>query len=208
MTNISEFPQQQPVPEALTTGQAAKLCGVNFRTVARWIDRGLLPAYQLPGTRGDRRVRTEDLRRFMREQNMPDPWAVPAGAPRALVVDDEPAMARAIERVLRQAGYETALAAGGFEAGAMLFSFRPQVMTLDLRMPGMDGIEVLQFLRRTVLPAPLKVVVISADSEARLRQARELGAHAVLPKPFSNEALLAALEDAAGLGWGDAGRNR
>lgn len=194
MTNISDILPQHPEPDALTTGQAAKLCGVNFRTVARWIDRGLLPAYQLPGTRGDRRVLVEDLRGFMREHNMPDPWAGPAAARRALVVDDEPAMARAIERVLRQAGYETALAAGGFEAGAMLFSFQPHVMTLDLRMPGMDGIDVLQFLRRTAPPVPLKVVVVSADSEERLRQARELGAHAVLPKPFSNEALLAALE--------------
>lgn len=194
MTNISENTQQQAEQEALTTGQAAKLCGVNFRTVSRWIDRGLLPAYQLPGTRGDRRVRVEDLRRFMREHDMPDPWAAPATARRALVVDDEPAMARAIERVLRQAGYETALAAGGFEAGAMLFNFQPHVMTLDLRMPGMDGIEVLQFLQRTTLPVPLKVVVVSADSEARLQQARELGAHAVLSKPFDNDALLAALE--------------
>lgn len=192
MTNISENPQQQAEQEALTTGQAAKLCGVNFRTVSRWIDRGLLPAYQLPGTRGDRRVRVEDLRRFMREHDMPDPWAVAPVTRRALVVDDEPLMARAIERVLRQAGYETALAAGGFEAGAMLFSFKPDVMTLDLRMPGMDGIEVLKFLQRAGLQA-LKVVVISADSEERLRQALELGAHAVLPKPFANEALLATL---------------
>lgn len=193
MTKLTEDARQQTEAEALTTGQAAKLCGVNFRTVSRWIDRGLLPAYQLPGTRGDRRVRVEDLRRFMREHDMPDPWAVPAAARRALVVDDEPSMARAIERVLRQAGYETALAADGFQAGALLFSFRPDVMTLDLRMPGMDGIEVLRFLQRTVLPAPLKVVVLSADSEERLRQAHALGAHAVLPKPFDNEVLLATL---------------
>ncbi len=193
MTKLTEDARQQTDAAALTTGQAAKLCGVNFRTVSRWIDRGLLPAYQLPGTRGDRRVRLEDLRRFMREHDMPDPWAAPAAPRRALVVDDEPSMARAIERVLRQAGFETAQAADGFQAGALLFSFRPDVMTLDLRMPGMDGIEVLRFLQRTVLPAPLKVVVLSADSEERLRQARELGAHAVLPKPFDNEVLLATL---------------
>ncbi len=41
--------------DVLTTGEAARICGVNFRTVLRWIDRGLLPAYKLPG-RGDRRV--------------------------------------------------------------------------------------------------------------------------------------------------------
>lgn len=194
MTKPNDFlPQQAVGQESLTTGQAAKLCGVNFRTVSRWIDRGLLQAYQLPGTRGDRRVPVAELRRFMRENNIPDPWQAAAAPRRALIVDDDPAMARAIERVLRLAGYETARAAGGFEAGALLYTFQPSVMTLDLRMPGMDGIEVLQFLQRTPPPAPLKVLVVSADSAARLAQARQLGADGVLPKPFANEALVQAV---------------
>jgi two-component system response regulator VicR len=183
-----------PAGDVLTTGQAARLCGVHFRTVLRWIDRGLLHAYQLPGARGDHRVPVHELRRFMAENGIPDPWRQPAMTRRVLIADDEPNMAHAIERVLRKAGFETRVASSGFEAGAMLYTFKPGLMTLDLRMPGQDGIDVLQFLQRTPLPDPLKILVVSADTDARLQEARHLGADAILRKPFSKEDLLAAVE--------------
>lgn len=116
------------MPEMLTTGEAARHCGVNFRTVTRWIERGLLQAYKLPG-RGDKRILDEELRRFMLENNIPD-HAAPASLPRRiLIVDDEPAMARAIERTLRRDRFDTTIAANGFEAGALLPTFKPGVMT-------------------------------------------------------------------------------
>jgi len=181
------------MPDVLTTGEAARICGVNFRTVLRWIERGLLEAYKLPG-RGDRRVLRSELDRFMADHGIPDRSAPSAPARRVLIADDEPAMAHAIERVLLRAGFETAVAANGFEAGAMLPTFLPGVMTLDLRMPGIDGLDVLRFLRRTELAAPVRVLVVSADTEARLREALALGAHGVVRKPFVNEELLAAVE--------------
>lgn len=179
--------------DVLTTGEAARICGVNFRTVLRWIERGLLQAYRLPG-RGDRRVLSGELRRFMLENGIPDRSAPTALPRRVLIAEDEPAMAHAIERVLHRAGFDTAIASNGFEAGAMLPTFKPGVMTLDLRMPGIDGMEVLRSLQRTILPAPLKTLIVSADTEARMREALTLGAHGVLGKPFANDELLAAVE--------------
>ena len=179
--------------EVLTTGEAAKACGVNFRTVLRWIDRGILQAYKLPG-RGDHRVPIEELRRFMREHGIPDRSQSETLPRRVLIADDEPAMARAIQRVLNRAGFETAIAPNGFEAGALLFSFKPGVMTLDLRMPGIDGVDVLRFLQDAPLPGPVKTIVVSADSEQRLQEALALGANQVIRKPFANKDLLAAVE--------------
>jgi excisionase family DNA binding protein len=181
------------MPDALTTGEAARICGVNFRTVSRWIERGLLPAYKLPG-RGDRRVLVEELHQFMRENGIPDHSQLSAQPRRVLIADDELGMAHAIERVLRSAGFETAIASNGFEAGAMLPIFKPSLMTLDLRMPGLDGLDVLRFLQKTELPAPLKTLVVSADTEERLRASLALGAHGVVRKPFTNEELLRAVE--------------
>lgn len=176
--------------EVLTTGEAARLCGVHFRTVLRWIQRGLLHAYKLPG-RGDHRVAASELRRFMRENGIPEhDTQLPR---RVLIADDEPAMARAIARVLKAAGYETLIAANGFEAGSLLYTFKPGVITLDLHMPNIDGIEVLRFLKKAYLPAPLKIVAISADDDG-LQAAQTLGAHALVRKPFDNAALLAAVE--------------
>jgi excisionase family DNA binding protein len=197
MTNETNSSGTQTVSDVLTTGEAAKLCGVNFRTVLRWIERGLLWSYQLPG-RGDHRVPIEELRRFMREHGIPDRSQSPVPARRVLIADDEPLMARAIERVLRRAGFETAVAPSGFEAGAMLYTFKPGVMTLDLRMPGIDGINVLRFLQTAYLPSPLRILVVSADTEDRLKQALALGAHDVLRKPFANKDLLEAVERLAG----------
>ncbi|HLA31002.1 MAG TPA: response regulator [Pseudomonas sp.] len=182
--------------EVLTTREAARLCGVSFRTVIRWIERGLLQSYRLPG-RGDHRVPVQELQRFMRENRIPA--AEPAQTPtqtlarRVLICEDEWAMARAIERVLDGAGYETAIAADGFAAGAMLHSFKPGLLTLDLRMPGLDGLGVLRFLRDNPPASALKILIVSADSESRLQEARDLGAHAVLRKPFDNEMLLATV---------------
>lgn len=179
--------------EVLTTGEVARACGVHFRTVLRWIERGVLHAYKLPG-RGDHRVPIEELRRFMRDNGIPDRSQSLVLARRVLIVDDELAMARAIERVLVGAGYETAIAPSGFEAGAMLHTFKPSVMTLDLRMPGVDGFNVLRFLQNASLPSPLRILIVSADTEDRLQEALRLGAHGLVRKPFANEELLAAVE--------------
>ena len=51
----------------LTTGEVARFCGVNFRTVLRWIERGQLVAYRLPG-RGDHRIKMDDFLAFMAER--------------------------------------------------------------------------------------------------------------------------------------------
>lgn len=184
------------MPDVLTTGEAAQICGVNFRTVMRWIDRGLLPAYRLPG-RGDRRVLREELQRFMLENGIPD-QSTHVLPRRVLITDDEPGMARAIERVLRGAHFETAIAANGFEAGAMLQTFKPGIMTLDLRMPGMDGLDVLRYLQKADFPVQFKTLIVSADTETRLQEALTLGAHGVLRKPFANDALLDAVERMCG----------
>jgi excisionase family DNA binding protein len=175
--------------DVLTSRAAAQRCGVSFRTVIRWIERGTLEAYRLPG-RGDYRISTAEMQRFMREHGIPEPDARHDASKRVLVVDDEAPMARAIRRVLKRAGYETVIASDGFLAGSLLHTFKPRLMTLDLRMPGIDGFGVLRFLRET-LPLPsLRILVISGDSEAHLRQALAQGAHGVLPKPFTNEQLL------------------
>ncbi len=64
-----------------------------------------------------------------------------------LIVEEEAAISLQMADVLVSAGIEVAIAADGFAAGKMLATFDPDVMTLDLRMPGMPGIEVLKELR-------------------------------------------------------------
>ena len=58
------------IKNILTTGEVAKYCHVNFRTVIRWIERGMLESYKLPG-RGDNRIHTSTLVEFLHTNNMP-----------------------------------------------------------------------------------------------------------------------------------------
>lgn len=178
--------------DVLTSREAAQVCGVNFRTVIRWIERGELAAYRLPG-RGDYRISLMNLRAFMHKHGIPEK-PNDARMNRILIVDDELSMARAIERTLRRQGYETQIASDGFQAGSMLHTFMPGLMTLDLRMSGLDGFGVLQFLRETNQLGVFKVLVISGESGSRLQQALDQGAHAILAKPFANAQLVAAVQ--------------
>lgn len=178
----------------LTTGEAAKYCGVNFRTVIRWIERGRLSAYKLPG-RGDHRIKVDDFIEFLESNDMPvsDELRPAPRVCKVLVVEDQLEMASAMRRVLRRAGYEVEVAADGFAAGLMLAQHQPQVMTLDIKMPGMDGFEVLKVMREQAVYKDIKVLVVSAETASGMAKAIEFGANDTLSKPFDNDELLAKI---------------
>jgi excisionase family DNA binding protein len=177
----------------LTTGEAAKYCGVNFRTVIRWIERGKLKAYKLPG-RGDHRIQVDDFVAFMRENKIPVPEELAEVSRKVLIVEDQPEMAAAIHRVLRRAGYEVEVAKDGFVAGAILSRMKPALITLDLKMPGIDGFQVLDYIREHDEHANAKVLIISAETQEGLDRALAAGANDVLSKPFGNDELLQKVE--------------
>lgn len=178
----------------LTSGEIASYCDVNLRTVIRWIESGKLKGFKLPG-RGNNRVLIEDFIEFLERHDMPIPDALKGTAnPSILIVDDEMPVAKSIQRVARNAGFESHIAIGGFQAGVMLSQYQPKIMTLDLSMPGMDGYSVMEFTRKQNKYKDLKIVVISALDEISLERALELGADATLQKPFSNHDLTMVLE--------------
>lgn len=180
--------------KTLTTGEIAKLCDVNLRTVIRWIDRGALKGFKLPG-RGNNRVREEDFIAFLKEHGMPVPAEFQRkGNNHVLIVDDELPVAKSIQRVLKGAGYETSIATDGFQAGSKLLKEAPILITLDLSMPGLDGYDVLTYVRGTEEVSNTRILVISALDDTSLNKALECGADAVLQKPFDNSQLLILIQ--------------
>ncbi len=174
--------------KTLTPGEIALYCDVHQRTVSRWIASGQLKGFKLPG-RGNYRVVLSDFIEFLHRQKIPVPLNL-TERPAILVVDDEAAYRRAIQRALQQADYAVTQANDGFQAGVLLLQLKPALMTLDLQMPGLDGFEVLKFIRQQPDLKQLKVLVISALAPSYLQQALASGADAVLEKPFENQALL------------------
>ena len=108
---------------------------------------------------------------------------------RILVVDDEAQIRRALRTALTGHGYRVTLAEDGEAALEALGSQPPDVLVLDLVMPGIDGFEVL---RQTRTWSELPIIVLSARGEERDKvQALDLGADDYLTKPFGMEELLA-----------------
>lgn len=176
--------------KTLTTGEAAALCGVNFRTIIRWIERGLLTAHRLPG-RGDHRILLEDFVQFLIEQKIPIPDSLQQlNSHSILVIDDQAEVARAYVRVLKKEGFDVAVANDGFNAGVKLLMLRPGLVILDLKMPGVDGFEVLKFIRQAPLLRNMKVLVASGQNDAALQQALDQGANIALAKPVTNADLV------------------
>ena len=109
--------------------------------------------------------------------------ALQGGFPlKILVVDDETEVARLLADVLRQAGHQAVVAHDGPGALAMLDRERPDVVFLDVRMPGMSGIDVLRRIRQA--DAALPVVLVTAHAgEAEVAEARSLGVSEIVWKP-------------------------
>lgn len=185
--------------QVLTSGEVARLCNVNFRTVLRWIERGELAAYKLPG-RGDNRIRVDDFLEFVSAHKMPVPAEFRPTPRRALVVDDEPHMARSIRRLLIREGFEVKIASDGFRAGVYLGEFAPALVTLDLQMPGLSGFDVLSFVRQMSGKDRIKILVVSGLDTCSLDQALIAGADAALPKPFDNAEFVALVRQLLGCG--------
>jgi len=188
--------------KVLTTGEIAKYCGVNFRTVIRWIQKGHLRAYKLPG-RGDHRVEIYDFITFLTDFKMPVPLElseleVPeqhdSNAPQVLIVEDEPVIVDYIETIVFAMGYRSLVADDGFKAGVMLATHKPDLVTLDLGLPGLGGFEVLRFIRDSAQFANTKILVISGKGLAEINMSLKAGADDYLAKPFSMEDLKQKLQ--------------
>jgi two-component system response regulator MprA len=114
---------------------------------------------------------------------------VSAGARRILVVDDDPMVATTVQRVLRPEGYEVDVALGGEQALQQARVHRPDLVVLDLMMPGIDGLEVCRQLREHG-NVPILILTARSGTADRVR-GLDTGADDYLVKPFAYTELLA-----------------
>ncbi|NVB41272.1 response regulator [Pseudenhygromyxa sp. WMMC2535] len=174
-----------PVKDTYSTHDVAKICCVTPTTVIRWIEDGLIPAFKTVG--GHRRVRREDLEKVCQERGIP--FNVPTGSEvgRILVVDDEPVVLELVRDVVKELNhkFEVEVAKDAFDAGRLVATFRPQLIFLDLMMPGVDGFEVCTRLKKDAATANSEVIAITGYyTEANMERILGAGAAACLKKPL------------------------
>ena len=169
----------------LTTFEISEICEVNPTTVQNWVKEGKLKAHVTPG--GHRRIRREDLISFMKEFGMPLPAELADPPPFILIVDDEKLVIELLTDVMRSGDEELEIAGAqsGVEALLMIGERKPDLLILDIMMPGMNGIEVCRRLKAGLATKNLKIVAITGGLDPETREnILAAGADLFFAKPF------------------------
>ncbi|MCL5034686.1 MAG: response regulator [Bacteroidetes bacterium] len=196
------------VAKPLGVGQTAHICQVTTRTINNWIKSGKLKAYATPG--GHFKIWPSDLKKFLKAHSMDINFDFKGEHRRKiLVIDDDESYAELVREVLldKLENCEVTITHDGYEALILLGELQPELIVLDLMMPGIDGFKVLDLIASRKANYPLKVLVLSGNLTAsaidRLRRSR---ADQWLAKPISTAELvhsvlnLLAGEELGGMG--------
>ena len=171
----------------LTTGEVASRCQVSVGTVKNWIEAGQLEAFRTPGRHF--RIRASELQRFQAAFGF---GAGTGESPRILVADDQQEFIElavdAIQDLVPGARVEGAC--GGYEALLRIGSFQPDLLLLDLRMPGLDGFEVCRRIKEAPATKATRIVAMTGFDDLEAQQlAMTCGADAFVIKRQSLTAL-------------------
>lgn len=112
-----------------------------------------------------------------------------------LVVDDQKGVRYSFRKILGEAGYEVAIASSGEEAIKSTAKSEPALIFMDVRMPGMDGLETLKKLKE-INPKLLVIMMTAYSTTEKAITAMELGAYDYLTKPFDNRRLIEVIKKA------------
>ncbi|HOK08461.1 MAG TPA: response regulator [Candidatus Hydrogenedens sp.] len=179
---------------SFSTSEVAKYCHVTADTIRKWAEAGKIRVFKTPG--GHRRIRRDDLLRFLRENNMPIHEDLGNAGVKILVVDDEKAVISVIRRFLERAQtpFQIEMAMDGFDAGQMVATFQPEIIFLDLRLPGLDGFEVTRRIKSNSETSHIHIIAMTGYYQGDVaNRVLELGADMLLQKPFTPDDLRKAL---------------
>lgn len=169
--------------QILTTGDIAKYCGVNLRTVIRWIERGHLKAYKLPG-RGDNRIQMDDFLAFLDQNQMPLPDDLKVTTPNVLVIEKDGVISTAIKAALGDQTANIRSVSNGFQAGLLVSSFNPHLIVIDLDSVPQEAEEIVDYLHSTPAAANTRTVVFSSQPDEDRGRLGRHGVDEVLAKPL------------------------
>ena len=112
-----------------------------------------------------------------------------------LIVDDEPSIVVPIQFLMQQQGYNVLVAENGHDALDMIYKYNPDLVLLDIMLPGIDGYEVCEIVRLNPKLRDVKIIFLTAKGrEVEIAKGLALGADAYITKPFSNAELVAKVK--------------
>ena len=112
-----------------------------------------------------------------------------------LIVDDEPSIVVPIQFLMEQQGYSVIIAENGHDALDLIYKYNPDLVLLDIMLPGIDGYEVCEIIRLNPNYRDVKIIFLTAKGrEVEIAKGLALGADAYITKPFSNAELVAKVK--------------
>ena len=118
---------------------------------------------------------------------------------RVLLIEDEPNIIEAISFILSRDGWTVTTHSNGHDAVEVVNEAKPDLLILDVMLPGMSGFEILRSLRETFGPQELPVMMLTARGQLKDREmAEKAGASRFMTKPFSNADMLEAVRELVG----------
>ncbi len=113
-----------------------------------------------------------------------------------LIVDDEPDVVVPIQFLMEQQGYLVMIAERGEDALDLIYQYKPDLVILDILLPGIDGYEVCEIIRLDANYREVKIIFLTArDREVDIAKGLSLGADAYITKPFSNTELVTKVRE-------------
>jgi DNA-binding response OmpR family regulator len=113
-----------------------------------------------------------------------------------LIVDDEPNVVIPLQFLMEQHGYKVMVAERGEDALDLVYQYKPDLVLLDILLPGIDGYEVCEIIRLNPNFRNVKIIFLTAKGrEMEIAKGMALGADAYITKPFSNAALVAKVKE-------------
>ena len=113
-----------------------------------------------------------------------------------LIVDDEPGVVVPIQYLMEQQGYRVMIAERGEDALDLIYQYKPDLVLLDIMLPGIDGYEVCEIVRLNPDYRNVKIIFLTAKGrEEEIAKGLALGADAYITKPYSNTELVAKVKE-------------
>jgi len=180
----------------ITTGEAARLCGVGINTVKRWIQKGELKSVVTPG--GHWRIVESDFHTFLRTHNMDSLLPKTKQPSKVLLIEDDPAMCSLIEGALELSSIDIAFdyAHDGYTGLMKVGCMQPDLLILDIMLPEINGLELIHRLRTSKVCSAPHILVITGAGDRRVvkRGLEKAGPDAIIYKPFATSKLLTTVE--------------
>jgi excisionase family DNA binding protein len=155
----------------LSVGQVADICRVSKKTVLNWIYDGALKAFTTYG--GHYRVWPANIKRFLETTRMDIPFDyVDERTTNILIIDDDVDYAQMLRSAIKAelAEAEVHSTDDGYEGLVMIGEVKPRLVILDIRMPKVDGLQVLEMLKGRKTDHEMKVLVVSAYLDEKTRK--------------------------------------